>query len=143
MDIPLSLLGASATEGVVYYFSPECPVGIPDHRHICIKHNGRYILFSTCSSQIGTAQRLAKLRNWNQNTYPVISPSATNGFSKDTYIDCNNYIELSEAEFADLMHQRKIIIDSHGGRLTDKEMQSIVNGIRLSVVIPDEIKALF
>ena len=70
MDIPIELLGAVVGEGEKYFFTVDCPIGIQDHIHICIKKKNRLLLFSTCSSQTDTAFRLAKLKCLDLNTFP-------------------------------------------------------------------------
>ena len=82
MELPISLLGAVANEGDLYFFSSDCPVGIPDHIHICIRHKGTVLLLSTCSSQIDTAMRIAILKGYDMNTFPVfLQKTRTNSAS--------------------------------------------------------------
>lgn len=71
MELPEVLLGAVVGEGEKYFFSVDCPIGIQEHIHICIKRNNKILLFSTCSSQTDTAFRLAKLKGFDMNTFPV------------------------------------------------------------------------
>lgn len=82
MELPNSLFGTVAGEGDIYFFTADCPVGIADHMHICIKHTDKVILLSTCSSQIDTAMRIAKLRGYDMYTFPVFTQTAENKFRK-------------------------------------------------------------
>ncbi|MBR5665917.1 MAG: hypothetical protein IKX13_09240, partial [Bacteroidales bacterium] len=100
MDFPASLMGAIVGEGEKYFFTVDCPIGVQEHIHICIKRHNRLLLFSTCSSQTDTAFRLAKLRGLDLSTFPMFTRNDINKFKRDiTYINCNNVIEISEAGF--------------------------------------------
>ena len=59
MELPANLFGSVAEEGDIYFFTSDCPVGIADHMHVCVKHADKIILLSTCSSKIDTAMRTA------------------------------------------------------------------------------------
>ena len=142
MDIPSSLIGATATEGEIYFFTNDCPIGVKEHIHICIKHKGKILLFSTCSSQTDTAFRLALLKGWNMNTFPVFTKNGTNKFKKEqTYVDCNHVLEISESEFGKLLKDKKIhLLD---GTIDSLGLQLIANGIKLSTEVERRIKDLF
>ena len=93
MELPGSLLGAVVGEGEKYFFTVDCPIGVQEHIHICIKRYNKILLFSTCSSQTDTAFRLAKLRGLDLNTFPVFTRNNVNKFQRDmTYVNCNNVI---------------------------------------------------
>lgn len=143
MDLPESFLGQTASEGHVYFFSDDCPVGISGHMHVCVKHHDKYILFNTCSSQISNSVRLAQLRGYNVNTYPVIAPSKGNGFTQPTYIDCNRIWTLDETEFGSLYKSGKIQNTKNDAVIDESGMTLITNGIKLSTEISDEIKEWF
>lgn len=109
MELPGSLLGAVVGEGEKYFFTVDCPIGVQEHIHICIKRHNKILLFSTCSSQTDTAFRLAKLRGLDLNTFPVFTRNEVNKFQRDmTYVNCNNVIEVSEAEFGQLIKDGKV-----------------------------------
>ena len=108
MELPGSLLRAVVGEGEKYFFTVDCPIGVQEHIHICIKRHNKILLFSTCSSQTDTAFRLAKLRGLDLNTFPVFTRNNVNKFQRDmTYVNCNNVIEVSEAEFGQLIKDGK------------------------------------
>ncbi len=137
------MLGKSVSEGRVYFFSKDCPVGIRGHMHVCIKHHDEYLVFSTCSSQVTSAVKLARIRGYNVNTYPVIAPSKENGFDELTYINCNQVWILTEKEFGYLYKTCKIVNTRGNGNIDAVGMALIANGIKLSTEIADEIKELF
>ena len=142
MDIPGSFVGSAVGEGEMYFFTVDCPIGVQDHIHICIKRNNRILLFSTCSSRIETAFRLARLRGLDINTFPVFTRNAVNKFQKEeTYVDCNNVIEIGEAEFGQLIKDGKIhrldgTIDAFG-------LELIARGVKLSPDVERRIKEWF
>lgn len=142
MDIPSELMGAVVGEGEKYFFTTDCPIGIQEHIHICIKKKNKILLFSTCSSQTDTAFRLAKLKGYDLNTFPVFTKNYINKFTKDqTYINCNNVIEISESEFGKLRSEGKVILLD--GVIDENGLQLIANGVKLSPEVEMRIKDLF
>lgn len=142
MELPGSLLGAVVGEGEKYFFTVDCPIGIQEHIHICIKRHNKVLLFSTCSSQTDTAFRLAKLRGLDLNTFPVFTRNNVNKFQRDmTYVNCNNVIEVSEAEFGQLIKDGKV--HRLDGKLDELSMALIANGVKLSPDVERRIKDLF
>lgn len=140
MEFPASLLGAVATEGEIFFFEKGCPVGIENHPHILVRHNGNYLFLNTCSSSLDTAIRLARIRRWDNRTYPVIFKSAVNKLMRDSYVNCNEFVELTEDEFGNLTRQGLIHREVGGGTITEADMIRIREGIDLSVNISDEDK---
>ena len=140
MEIPASLLGAVATEGEIFFFEKGCPVGIENHPHVLVRHNGNYLFLNTCSSSLDTAIRLARIRRWDNRTYPVIFKSAVNKLMRDTYVNCNEFVELTEDEFGNLTRRGLIHREVGGGTIPEADMIRIREGIDLSVNISDEDK---
>ncbi len=135
-------MGAVVGEGEKYFFTVDCPIGVQEHIHICIKRYNKILLFSTCSSQTDTAFRLAKLRGLDLNTFPVFTRNNVNKFQRDmTYVNCNNVIEVSEAEFGQLIKDGKV--HRLEGKLGESSMALIANGVRLSPDVERRIKDLF
>ena len=142
MELPESLLGAVVGEGEKYFFTVDCPIGVQEHIHICIKRHNKILLFSTCSSQTDTAFLLAKLRGFDLNTFPVFTRNEVNKFQRDmTYVNCNNVIEVSEAEFGQLIKDGKV--HRLDGKLDELSMALIANGVKLSPDVERRIKDLF
>ncbi|MBR4326507.1 MAG: hypothetical protein IKP73_13380 [Bacteroidales bacterium] len=142
MELPSELLGDIVNEGELYFFMSDCPIGIADHIHVCIKHHNKVLMFSTCSSQIDTAIRVAMLRGYDINIFPVLLKNDTNKFRKpQTYINCNNVIEISSSDFGDLIKTGKI--RKLDGVIDNIDMQLIAKGVKLSPDVPLRIKKLF
>ena len=142
MDLPESLVGAVVGEGEKYFFTVDCPIGVQEHIHICIKRNNKILLFSTCSSQTDTAFRLAKLKGLDINTFPVLVSNEENKFSKNmTYVNCNNIIEVSETVFGRLIKEGKV--HRLSGQIDELGMSLIANGVKLSPEVERRIKDLF
>ena len=139
MELPSELLGNIVNEGELYFFMSDCPIGIADHIHVCIKHHNKVLMFSTCSSQIDTAIRVAMLRGYDINIFPVLLKNDTNKFRKpQTYINCNNVIEISSSDFGDLIKTGKI--RKLDGVIDNIDMQLIAKGVKLSPDVPLRIK---
>ncbi|MBR4440767.1 MAG: hypothetical protein IKS00_04355 [Bacteroidales bacterium] len=142
MELPINLYGDVVTEGDLYFFAADCPIGIADHIHVCIKHKDRILMFTACSSQIDTAMRLAQLRGYDLNIFPVLVQNNTNKFRKPhTYINCNNVIEITTAEFGALINSGKI--KRLDGKINGSELQLIANGVKISPDVPLRIKKMF
>lgn len=140
MEIPASIFGSVAKEGEIYFFEKGCPVGIENHPHILVSHNGNYLFLNTCSSSLDTAIRLARIRNWDNRTYPVIKANKANNLMRDSYINCNEFVELTETEFGNLTRQGIIHRDVDCGHIEETDMKRIREGINLSINISDEDK---
>lgn len=142
MEIPNSLIGAVIDEGEKYFFTVDCPIGIQEHIHICIKRHNKILLFSTCSSQTSTAFRIAKLKGYDMNTFPVFPKNDVNKFTKEqTYVNCNHVIEITESAFGKLIKEGKIY--RLQGKIDALGLQLIANGVRLSTEVERRIKDLF
>lgn len=88
MDIPFEKFRQLIQCGDIYFFEVNCPYGIPNHPHILIKHNNKFVFLCTCSSQIDTSIRLALARQWDNRTYPIIKSDEENRLSKEfSYVD--------------------------------------------------------
>ncbi len=129
-----------AQEGEIYFFSKDCPVGIADHPHILVRNKGTYLFLNTCSSKLETAIRLATLRGWDTRTFPMFKPDATNMLTRDTYVNCNSFVELTAQRFGELMSGGFISREAGEGVMTGAQLVEIRQGIELSVNISDEDK---
>lgn len=139
MEIPVSAYGATVTEGKMYFFKSDCTVGVKDHIHICIKRGDTVFLFATGSSQVEKAIKRAEVLNYDINTYPVFHSNDTNKLTKDqTYIDCNRPIEISYADFSDLLKDDKIY--ELPGHFDSNSLTIIINGVKRSTVVEQRIK---
>lgn len=142
MELPASLVGEAVAEGNIYFFTTECPIGIADHMHVCIKHADKVLLLSTCSSQIDTAMRIAMLKGYDMNTFPLFTANTENKFHKSqTYVNCNQVVEIEEKEFGELVNAGKI--HKLDGNIGSLGLTLIANGIRISPDIEGRIKKLF
>ena len=43
MELPGDLLGSIVGEGEKYFFTVDCPIGIQEHIHICIKKKNKIL----------------------------------------------------------------------------------------------------
>lgn len=141
MDIPSSLFGATVSEGKMYFFKSDCPIGVKDHIHVCIKRGENIFLFATGSSQVEKAVRRARLLDYDINTYPVFPATAINKLKKpQTYIDCNRPIETSHEEFAELLKNGKVY--EMPGVFDTASLYLIIHGVKCSTLVEERIKNL-
>lgn len=141
MELPKCLERDVVREGDKYFFAADCPIGIKEHIHICILNKGGVLLLNTCSSQMDTAIRIARLKGYDINTFPVLKRDDVNKFRKEfTYVNCNDVVETTEQEFIELLKQgtvRKL-----SGVIGEQEMSLIRDGLRLSTQIERRVKEL-
>lgn len=139
MEIPVSAYASTVTEGKMYFFKSDCPVGVSDHIHVCIKRGDTIFLFATGSSQVEKAIQRARVLNFDLNTYPVFTSNGTNMLNKDqTFIDCNNPIELTHTEFSKLLKNNKVYEMS--GHFDANSLAIIIKGVKCSTVVEQRIK---
>ena len=139
MDIPVSAFGATVREGKMYFFKSDCPVGVKDHIHICIKRGDTIFLFATGSSQVEKAIRRAQALKYDLNTYPIFPSNSTNQLDKpQTYIDCNRPVEMTQEEFSNLVKNK--LIYEMSGSFDAKSLEIIINGVKLSTLVEQRIK---
>lgn len=142
MELPVALMAESVGEGNIYFFTEECPIGVAGHMHVCIKKADEVLIFSTCSSRIDTAFRLAQLRGWDLNTFPVLKKDVVNKFTKDlTYLNCNNVIRCGLGDFSRMLKDGKV--RRLDGDLTESDLELVAKGVKLSTIVPENIKKLF
>ncbi len=141
MEIPSSLYGKTVTEGKMYFFKSDCPIGVKDHIHVCIKRGDKVFLFATGSSQVEKAIRRASILGYDLNTYPVFTANEINQLKKpQTYIDCNRPIETTHEEFSELLRKDKVYELS--GIFDSKSLSLILEGVKCSPLVEERIKHL-
>lgn len=59
---------------------------------------------------------------------------------RDSYVNCNEFVELTEDEFGNLTRRGLIHREAGGGTIPESDMIRIREGIDLSVNISDEDK---
>lgn len=142
MELPESLLESSIEEQKIYYFTGKTPIGIPNHMHVCIKVKDKFLLFSTCTSQMDTVYKLGVLKGWDLNTFPCFKKNKQNKFDRDlTFVNCNNIIPCDRSKFVELLKTN--VITPLDGTLSESDMKLIFKGVRNSIMVPQEIKDLF
>lgn len=73
---------------------------------------------------------------------PVFPKNTVNKFTKEqTYVNCNNVVEISEADFAKLIQEGKV--HRLDGYIDELGLQLIGNGVKLSTEVEYRIKDLF
>lgn len=142
MDFPDSFVGDSSSEGEIFFFTADCPIGIADHMHVCIKKNGVFLFFSTCSSKIDTSIRLAMLNGYSPDTYPVFKKDDENLFCElHTYIDCNKVFEVGAEEFGKYLKEGCIYRLS--GHINADGLMIIAKGVKASTEVERRIQDMF
>lgn len=136
------LLLKNLEEGHIYFFEPTATIGIPNHRHIFLrKSGGDLLIFSCCTSQQKTMQRLIVINGWSQSTIVKLTPNVQNKLTTDTYINCNSLQIISSDDFFDNFKQGNVTINN--AEIDDISFLAIENGIIQSDLVDEETKDLF
>lgn len=142
MDLPTSLFGSVTDEGNMFFFTTDCPIGIKDHIHICIKKGESIFLFATCSSQVEKAKERAIAMGLDLRTYPIFESNDTNKLNKEkSYINCNSPIEVSHTYFSELVNDRKVY--QLPGNFDNESLAVIAEGVKCSKLVENRIKQMF
>ncbi len=140
MKIPGKLLLQTLQDGDVYFFDKKATVGIPDHRHICVKKTGdTNIIFACCTSNQDTMNRFLEKKNLPSSSIVYINNAKYPFLTKDTYINCNNVSVISENQFVSECDNGLI---EKKGKIDLSDYAQIVTGIKESILVEEEIKDL-
>lgn len=73
------------------------------------------------------------------STLVWIKPDDNNGFTKDTFVDCNSVFEYSVRDFKTMYEQELL---EYKGEVADSHYEQVINGLLESPNITDDIKEL-
>ena len=141
MKVPTDLFLQGIEEKKVYYFS-STRLNTPEpHYYICIKRTDNDILIlSCCTSQFDTLRQYVETKSLPFSTLVwVSSKDDSNPFSKETYVNCNEYHPYTLDEFKQMYDSDAI---DFSGEISDCHYEQIIVGIHDSPLIEPEIKEL-
>ncbi|MEN0005216.1 MAG: hypothetical protein AAF798_13775 [Bacteroidota bacterium] len=138
MKLPSDIFIAGLAPGKVYYFeSEQLSTNIP-HYFICLTINAdELVILACCTSQFEKRKRFIESRNLPHSTLVWISPNDENGFSRDTFVDCNSYFDYSKEELKRL-YESDIL--SFTGEVSEDVLVQIYIGMKDSPLIEEAIK---
>ncbi len=141
MKLPVGTFLSAISDKKIYYFSSNKINSVDPHYYICIKRTDDDILImSCCTSRFDTVKRFVETRSLPMETLVWISPDVANSdnpFSKDTYVNCNEYQTFTIEEFKNLYNSDSI---SYSGKISENHYQQIINGLHCSPLVDDESK---
>lgn len=86
--------------------------------------------------------KLAEVRGYPIDTYPIFPSNKTNKFrDSQTYVNCNDIIEIGAAEFYRMISEGKV--SRLSGKMSEEELAIVANGVRKSPLVEGRIKELF
>ena len=112
------------------------------HYFICIvRDDGDFLVMTCCTSQFEKRKKFIEARPDipNSTLVWIDAPNDDNHLTKETYIDCNNYIEYSVAELQQKYNQEEITFE---GEISEVHFLQIIQGLLDSPEIEDEIKEM-
>lgn len=136
------LLLKNLEEGHIYYFAPSVKIGIPDHRHIFLRKSAdEMLIFSCCTSQQNTMEKLIAINGWSDSTIVKLTPNKQNRLTTDTYINCNSLQIISADDFFNEYKQGNV--DINNAEIDEMSFLAIEHGIIQSDLVDEETKDLF
>jgi hypothetical protein len=140
MKIPLELFLDGIEEKKVYYFSSKKLNTSVPHYFVCVlKNNQEMLILVCCTSDKNDKQKRRIEILGLHKTLVWINPTPENGFSKDTFVNCNSIFEYTIEDFRILYEQNSL---EFKGIISDSDYEQIINGLFESPTITEEIKSL-
>ncbi|MEY4541181.1 MAG: hypothetical protein RLZZ306_2938 [Bacteroidota bacterium] len=140
MDIklPVDYFLTTIEERKVYYFTNQQLNTEVPHYHICIKRKSNdFLILSSCTSKFETVKRFIEMRKLPFETLVHLKPSDENGFTKDTYVNCNDYHIKSIDDFKKMYESDSI---EFKGKISITHYEQILIGLHESPLIEEEMK---
>lgn len=128
MDFPPSyVLSSTLKVGVVYKFSaPEVLGTSVPHYFIVVAVISANNYALVCTTQLDKKIKYVQERNIPEDTICYLEPTKENGLTENTYINCNDYVELPSSLLTKKISEGKLSIS---GTLSKEEYEKIVNSI--------------
>lgn len=129
---PDFVINSTLKIGVVYKFeaSELIETEIP-HYFIIIAIDGDDNFLAMCTTQLESQSAYIRRKGYDAGTLTYIQPNKENGLKEDSYVNCNNYFNLTKAQLIEKVTSKKFELT---GNLSDVEYAKIVNSITLSTV---------
>lgn len=124
---------------ILYFPCLELNTHVP-HYFICINnHPVDIVNLSCCTSQFDTVKQLIERRKFPNETLVYLPESdSSNPFTKDTFVNCNEYFPFSLDELWQMYIERKLSIENN--LLPIDSFEQILIGFNKSPVIEEEFK---
>jgi hypothetical protein len=129
---PDFVISSTLKVGVVYKIkAPELINTKEPHFFVVVAINNdeNFLIISTTQLQ-NKIDYLTK-RGLDLNTLAYIQPKGSNGLTKDSYFNCNDYFTLSKQELVEKVKEDKLTI---AGNFNEDEYNLLLNSIDLSEV---------
>lgn len=126
--------------GKIYFFKNNQINSEIPHFHILIAiPNNDLLILTCCTSQFEKRARFIELAKLPTQTLVWLKPDNNNPFTKDTYVDCNYSFKYSKDNFVDMYIKGNL---EYKGIIPDGKLQEIIDGVKTSPLITEEIKEM-
>ena len=140
MKLPIDFFLKGINEKKVYYFSSSKLNTTVPHYFICILKGEKDTLLMVCCTSDKNDKRKRRIEMLGlHSTLVWIKPDDNNGFTKDTFVDCNSVFEYSVRDFKTMYEQELL---EYKGEVADSHYEQVINGLLESPNITDDIKEL-
>jgi hypothetical protein len=127
---PKTAIDLTLKVGSVYKFeAPELIDTKTPHYFIVIAIENENNFLSVCTSQLHSKINHLKISGIDLNTLAFIKPTDSNGFTKDTYVNCNDYHVITKTELINKVQSKSF---HWTGRLSEDDYNKILKSISLS-----------
>lgn len=129
---PDFVISSTLKVGVVYKIeAPELIDTSEAHYFIVVAISGsdNFLILST--TQVHKKVSYLQKRGYDLDTLAYISPSESNGLTKDSYFNCNEYFSLTKDDLIDKVKEEKLNI---AGSFNEEEYSILLKSILLSEV---------
>ncbi len=133
--------GSSIDKGKIYYFKSDKLVNTtqPHYFIVIATPSDDLFILTCCTSQFEKRARFIKINSIPMSTLVWIKPTEENGLKKDTYVDCNSYLQFSKSELIKMYETNQI---EFVGYIIDSKLEEIRQGIKDSPLIITEMKEI-
>jgi len=142
MKLPIPLFKQNIQEKKIYIFRKNCPFGVDNHMHVCLKKpDGNILYFVCCTTKHETIEKFLRKQNISYSTIVHIKKDSKNCFNEDdTYINCNS-VHIGNLQTFIKAYNNDIV--DFIGEISDNHFYQIIKGIMDSPQVENEIKKIF
>lgn len=129
---PEFVIEATLKIGVIYKFTaPELITTEIPHYFVVVAIEDETNYLCVCTTQLNSQLNYVQKKGYDADTLAYLKPTSDNGFTQDTYINCNDYHTISKKALIEKVKTKTFEIT---GNLNEDEYKIIKESINLSYV---------
>lgn len=129
---PEIVIETSLVVGTVYRLkAPELITTSIPHFFIVIAIDGSDNYMLLCTTQLNSKINHLTKKRFDLNTLAYLIPTEENGLTDESYVNCNDYYEITKAELIKKVQSNMLEIR---GKVSEEEYQKLIDSAELSTV---------